>query len=273
MTASFLPEVLCPGSSNPKGHSTQRTWSTIFTPDPAQCLGRFREPDKPEGDDSQICTCTSLPPAGLRRSSPLPAAVGILGGVCLPCPSPEASGAARECRLGKKGKPTPKVPSREDGPTPAEVRGPRTVLRPGHTPHSLQQSQPSRARPLSMIQVNRVVSGTPQTLPFSRSCTSHTAERNSLLAGTLGGSHRACHTQSVPGLVQACASEPTYCHSPRDGLGFLFFFLVAWALPLAQGPWLTLIQPGNRLSVLGRSSRSGSCSGSLPFLPPPCLDW
>ena len=93
------------------------------------------------------------------------------------------------------------------------------------------------------------------------------------IAGTLGGSHKACRTQSVPGLLQACASKPTYCHSPRDGLGFWFFLLVTRALPLAQGPWPMLVWPGNGLSVLGRSSRSSSCSGSLPFLLRPCLVW
>lgn len=101
----------------------------------------------------------------------------------------------------------------------------------------------------------------------------HTAERNSLLVGTPGASHRACRTQRVPGRLHACASEPTYRHSPRDGRGFLFFPLVALALPLAQGPLPTFFGPGGGVSVLGRSSRSCSCWGGVRFLPPPCLDW
>ena len=97
----------------------------------------------------------------------------------------------------------------------------------------------------------------------------HTAERNSLLIGTLCASHRACRMQRVPGRLQACASELTYRHSPRDGRGFFFFPFVALTLPLAQGPLSTFFGPGGRVSVLGRSS----CWGGMWFLPPPCLDW
>lgn len=81
--------------------------------------------------------------------------------------------------------------------------------------------------------------------------------------------HTGRAAQSVPGRLHACASEPTYRHSPRDGRGFLFFLLVARAIPLAQGPLPTLVRPGGGLSALGRPSRPSSCSGSLPFLPPP----
>ena len=153
------------------------------------------------------------------------------------------------------------------------------MLRPARATHPLQRL-PSRASPqelsrsgTSPFQVNPETPGTLQALPFPRRLHHAHGRENSLLVGTLGVSHRACCTQLVPGRLQACASEPTYRHSPRDGRGLLFFLLVALALPLAQGPLLTFFGPGGRVSVLGRSSRSCSCSGRVRFLPPPCLDW
>ena len=50
--------------------ATHKDCLPLFSPDAARCLGHFREPDRPEGHNSWTCTRSSLPPEGLRRSSP-----------------------------------------------------------------------------------------------------------------------------------------------------------------------------------------------------------
>lgn len=138
------------------------------------------------------------------------------------------------------------------------------------SPVTSQQSQPSRAQALGHEPVPSEPRG-PGPTPgpdFFQEAASRTPPR-----GTLGASHRACREGAWASARMCVTAQPTYRHSPRHGRAFLFFLLVALALPLAQGPLPTFVGPGGGVSVLRRSSRSCSCAGSLPFLPPPRVDW
>lgn len=224
---------------------------------------------------------SSLPPKGSRSS---PCSAGGERSVR----RLQAASLTRGQRCGQGTETGNERQTHTQSPIPRGLSHPRRSGRPSDraqarsctpSPHPLQRL-PSRASPrelsrsgTSPSQVNTETPGTLQARFFPGGCITHTAERNSLLVGTLGASHRACRTQRVPGRLHACASEPTYRHSPRDGRGFLFFPLVALALPPAQGPLPTFFGPGGGVSVLGRSSRSCSCWGGVRFLPPPCLDW
>ena len=217
-----------------------------------------------------------------RRAPEIVSLLGWLGAFCEASPG-RATHPRPAVRPGngdgeRKANPHPKShpertlpPSRKCealGPCPDPLVHPI----PPSSPATSQQSQPSRAQPLRHEPVpseQRDPGHTPGPA-FSQEAASCTRPRGTI---PLGASHRACRTQRVPGRLHACASEPTYRHSPRDGRGFLFFPLVALALPLAQGPLPTFFGPGGGVSVLGRSSRSCSCWGGVRFLPPPCLDW
>ena len=124
------------------------------------------------------------------------------------------------------------------------------------SPATSQQSQPSRDQPLRHEPVPSERRDPRHTAgpPFPRRM-HHAHCREELTLRRKSG----CVIQGVPGHLHACASEPTYRHSPRDSRGFLFFPLVALALPLAQGPLMMFVGPGGGVSVLGRSSSSCSC--------------
>ena len=108
------------------------------------------------------------------------------------------------------------------------------------SPATSQQSQPSRDQPLRHEPVPSERRDPRHTAgpPFPRRM-HHAHCREELTLRRNSG----CVIQGVPGHLHACASEPTYRHSPRDSRGFLFFPLVALALPLAQGPLPTFFGP------------------------------
>ena len=62
--------TLCQVAQGLPRTATHKDCLSIFSPKTARCLGHFQEPDRPEGDGQWTCTCSSLPPEGLRRSSP-----------------------------------------------------------------------------------------------------------------------------------------------------------------------------------------------------------
>ena len=143
-----------------------------------------------------------------RRAPEIVSLLGWLGAFCEASPSrvthPRPAVRPREQRRRKKGKPTAKVPSREDSPTLAEVGGPGTAPRPARAPHLLQQL-PSRASPrelsrsgTSPFQVNSETPGTLQALPFPRRL--HHAHSREELAPRRNS---WCVTQGVP--HTACA--------------------------------------------------------------------
>ena len=68
--------TLCQVARGPLRTATHKDCLPISSPDAARRLGHFREPDRPEGNDSWTCTCSSLPPEGLRRWSPCSAGWG-----------------------------------------------------------------------------------------------------------------------------------------------------------------------------------------------------
>ena len=119
--ASFLPEVPLPSSTTPPKDLPLIESGRPSSPQTLLDVWGVLESRTVQKETiHRPAPAPPCPPEGSGDRLLVPLAVGILGGVSLPHHSPEASGVARECRREKKGKPTPKVPSREDSPTPAK---------------------------------------------------------------------------------------------------------------------------------------------------------
>ena len=133
--ASFLPDPLPSSTRPPKGQPPIKTACPSPPRTPPDVWGIFESLTGRKESVRGPAPALPCPPKGSGDRLLARLAGGVLRGVSRPRHSPEASGAARERRRGKKGKPTPEVPSREDSPTLAEVGGPRPVPRPARAPH------------------------------------------------------------------------------------------------------------------------------------------